>query len=195
MHKQQLQSARDYFDNVTTVAYQEFMQSEVTIAVVSAMAASLFHLAEWIYVHDRSKIQAKYGTDIRYGGELWDRVVMRKIADADLIRDLSNTAKHVNLSFHANRPRMGDTSAATHLAAYTVISTSPVSAHGGPLAIEPEKAGAGIPLEPIATAVFEFWRALIDEFYPKAAVKAAPSATRTRVKPQVETALPPKMRF
>ena len=195
MHKEQLQNARDYFDNVTTVAYQQFMQSEVTIAVVYSMAASLFHLAEWVYVHDRAKVQAKHRTEIRYGGELWDRVVMRNIPEADLIRDLTNTAKRIKLSFYATKPRAGAPSAGTHLAAYTFISTSPIPAHGGPPAIELEKSGTDTPLEPVATAVFEFWRALIEELYPKAAVKVAPSPIRSRARPQVETALPPKMRF
>src|SRR4051812_6003654 len=102
MHKEPLQNARDYFDSVTAVAYRQFMQSEVSLMVVHAMAASLFHLAEWVYVHDRAKVQAKYGAQIRYGGELWDKVVGAKIADADLIRDLATTAKHVKLSFSSS---------------------------------------------------------------------------------------------
>ena len=143
MHQERLQNARDYFENIVAVAYHEFMQSEVTLHCVHAMAASLFHQAEWVFIHNRAQLQAKYGSQMRYGGELWDRVVARKIADADVIRDLTNTAKQVTLSFYAGKPRKGEPSGATHSAANTYISSVPFPAHagslGGSLAIELEK--------------------------------------------------------
>jgi hypothetical protein len=200
MHKERLQNARDYFDNVTAVAYRQFMQSEVTFLVVHSMAASLFHLAEWVYVHDRAKIQAKYGTQIRYGGELWDKVVGAKVTDADLIRNLATTAKHVKLRFYSNKASKDDPFAGTHQPGRTFISTSPFRddgqrTYGGSREVSMDEGGREVQLEPIATAVFKFWETLIDEFYPKTAdtnsagSKAARSATLNRLRP-VEPALP-----
>ena len=199
MHTERLQNARDYFENVTAVAYRQFMQSEVSFLVVHAMAASFFHLAEWVFVHDRAKVQAKYGAQIRYGGELWDKVVKAKITDADLIRDLANTAKHVKLGFHSGMHQPGK----------TFISISPVPDDGHPSygASRDVKMGDGereVQLESVATAVFKFWEALIDEFYPKvdavaAGSKVARSATLNRLRPvepaRSSPALPAKVRF
>lgn len=176
MSKERLENARDYFDNITAAAYRQFMKSEVTFLVVYSMAAGLYHLAEWVYLHDEAKVQAKYGAHIKSAGALWADVVETSIADAGFIRDLNNAAKHAKLRFDPQKPKKGDPSTAMHHAANTFITSTgwgqgawDEGPWGGGRQVMMDEAGREVALEPVATAVFNFWEVLIDEFYPKPA--------------------------
>ena len=172
MNKERLENARDYFDNITATAYQQFKQSEVTFLIVYSMAAGLYHIAEWVHFHDETKVKAKFGARITSAGELWN-VVEQTIADAGFIRDLNNAAKHAKLRFVPQKPKKSDPSTAMHYAANTFIYTSghgqgesSQRPYGGSREVKMDAGGREVQLEPIATGVFKFWELLIDEFYP-----------------------------
>lgn len=173
MSKQRLENARDYFENITEAAYKQFMHAEVNFLVVYSMAAGLYHIGEWICFHDQAKVQAKFGNQITSAGELWANVVEPSITDAGFIRDLNNAAKHAKLRFDPNKPKKGDPSTNMHHAANTMISMSGFGdggygqgTYGGTADVKMDEGGREVSLEPIATAVFKFWEALINEFYP-----------------------------
>jgi hypothetical protein len=171
--ERRLTNARDYFDNITAAAYQQFMGNEVTFLTAYSMASGLFHIAEWIWQHDGPKVQAKFGQQIGSHGDLW-RYVESLIPDGGLIRDMNNAAKHVKLSFDPNKPTRRDPSTTMYYAANTSISSTAWSdgsfghaTWGGAPEVKLDEGGRQVPLAPIATAVFKFWEDLMDEFHPR----------------------------
>jgi hypothetical protein len=84
--EKRLKNARDYFDNITAAAYQQFMDGEVTFLVAYSMADGLYHLTEWVWYHDKAKVQAKFGGHLSSSGDLWQQVE-NAITDAGLIRE------------------------------------------------------------------------------------------------------------
>lgn len=139
-----------------------------------------------MWFHEEVNVKAKYGAQISSAGQLWNDVVERQIADAGFIRDLNNAAKHVKLSFNPQKPKRGDPSTSMHFAANTFISTSAYGVggfggggFGGAPEVKMDEGGRVVALEPIATAVFKFWEALVDEFDPVAIVVAAPPSVPT----------------
>lgn len=172
MDKQRLESGRDYFDNIVEPAYQQFMNSKVNFLVVYSMATGLYHIAEWLWVHDEVKLRAKF--NINSSAELWHQIVEPGIPDSGFIRDLNNAAKHAKLKFDPNKPKKSDPSTGMHHSANTSISISGYGeggygsgGYGGGPEVKMDEGGREVLLEPIATAVFKFWENLVDEFYPK----------------------------
>lgn len=161
MAKERLETPRDYFDNITTVAYQQFLQSEVTFLVVYSMAAGLFHIAEWVHFHDQVRVKAKYGAQITSQAKLWHDVIELAIPEAGFIRDLNNAAKHVRLRFDPQKSGTGP-STNTHFAANTFIQTA--RGDGGGYCrescretrqVKMDHSGEEILLEPIANRCFQ----------------------------------------
>lgn len=188
MSEQRLDNTRRFFDEITEKSYRQFMDGEVSFLVIYAMAYGLYHMADWMGHHDISSVQAKFGIHINNGGALWHEIVEKNIPDAGFIRDLNNSAKHAKLSFDPAKPRKGGPSTGMHHAANTFISMTGwgvggygVGPFGGTPEVKMDEGGRVVLLEPIATGVFKFWEALVDEFYPKSHVlisthSAAPSA-------------------
>ncbi|MGE0006104.1 MAG: hypothetical protein AB7S92_10950 [Parvibaculaceae bacterium] len=173
-----LENTRDYFDEITKKAYRQFMDGEVTFLVVYSMANGLYHIAEWICLHDLSRVQAKFGAQIDTAPTLWRQVVEKRIVDAGFIRDLNNAAKHAKLRFDPLKPKKGDPSTGMHHAANTFISIAGYGTGGfgrgpygkGATEVKMDEGSREVSLEPIATQVFQFWETLVDEFYPKPAL-------------------------
>lgn len=175
MSKQRLDNSRSYFDEITEKAYRKFMDGEVTFLTVYSMATGLYHIAEWVCLHDLPKVQAKYGIHVDSAAALWHQVVENTIPDAGFIRDLNNAAKHAKLRFDPSKLKKGDPSTGMHYAANTHISMTGWGEGGygtGPFGGSPEvkmdEGGREVLLEPIATSVFQFWETLVNEFHPKA---------------------------
>ncbi|WP_318903234.1 hypothetical protein [Sinorhizobium medicae] len=173
MSKERLENTRDYFENITRPAYEQFKNGKVTFLVVYSMAAGLYHIAEWMCEHDLAKVQAKYGAAITAPGQLWHHVVASNVTDAGFVRDLNNAAKHARLRFAP--PGRGGPSTAMHHSANTFIQTSGYGdggwgngPYGGAPEVKMDEGGREVLLEPIATALFHFWETLVDEFYPPA---------------------------
>lgn len=185
MSELRLLNGRDYFDHIVEPAYRQFKNGEVTFLVAYSMAAGLYHIAEWIWYHDEAKVTAKF-PGLSGGGALWAEVE-KAVPDAGLIRDMNNAAKHVKLSFDPNKPKKRDPSTTMHYAANSSISTGgfdttafDTKAFDSEKHFKLDEGGRTVPLEPIATAVFEFWKKLIDELRPSApATIASDSGTPT----------------
>ena len=133
------------------------------------MAAGLYHIAEWMCEHDLANVQAKFGAAITTPAQFWHQIVMPSVTDAGFVRDLNNAAKHARLRFAAR----GGPSTAMHHSANTFIQTSGYgeegygnAPYGGALVVKMDEGGREVLLEPIATALFQFWETLVDEFYP-----------------------------
>jgi hypothetical protein len=166
---------RDYFDHIAEPAYRQFKDGEVTFLVAYSMAAGLYHIAEWVWYHDEAKVKVKF-PGVTSGGALWEEVE-KAVPDAGLIRDMNNAAKHVKLSFDPNKPKKRDPSTTMYYAANSSISTGgfdsasfDAKAFDGEKQFKLDEGGRTIPLEPIATQVFEFWEKLINELRPRASV-------------------------
>jgi hypothetical protein len=177
MSEQRLCNSRDYFDEITEKAYRQFMDGKVTFLTVYSMATGLFHIAEWICLHDLPKVQAKFGTHVDSAAALWHQVVENTIPDAGFIRDLNNAAKHAKLRFDPSKPKKGDPSTGMHHAANTLISIAGwgeggygIGPWGGSTDVKMDDGGRKVSLEPIATSVFQFWETLVNEFHPKTQV-------------------------
>lgn len=177
-----LENTRDYFDEITEQAYRQFMDGEVTFLVIYSMANGLYHIAEWLCLHDLSKVQAKFGMQIDTASALWHQVVEKNITGAGFIRDLNNAAKHAKLRFDPSKPKKGGPSTGMHHAANTFISTSGYGTGGfgrgpygkGATEVKMDEGSREVSLEPIATQVFQFWEAIVNEFYPKPALTISP---------------------
>lgn len=170
MNKDRLENTRDYFENITKAAYRQFVSGEVTFLVVYSLTTGLYHIGEWMCVHDLAKVQGKFGTAILKSTDLWHQVVEQQVPDAGFIRDLNNAAKHAKLNFPTKK---GGPSTAMHHSANTFIQTTGYGEgaygegpYGGSPEVKMEEGGREVQLEPIATAVFRFWEALVEEFYP-----------------------------
>lgn len=168
MNKERLENTRDYFENITKAAYRQFMAGEVNFLIVYSLATGLYHIGEWMCLHDLPKLQAKFGRGIVTSADLWHQIVERRVPDAGFIRDLNNAAKHARLRFPTGRP-----STAMHHSANTFIQTVGYGEggyghgpYGGAPEVKMDEGGREVQLEPIATEVFRFWEALVDEFYP-----------------------------
>ncbi|WLS11919.1 hypothetical protein Q9314_28235 (plasmid) [Shinella sumterensis] len=179
MNKDRLENTRDYFENITKAAYRQFMAGEVTFLAVYSLATGLYHIGEWMCVHDLAKVQAKFGAGIVKSADLWHQVVEKHVPDAGFIRDLNNAAKHAKLTFPTKK---GGPSTAMHHSANTFIQTTGYGEggygegpYGGGPEVKMDEGGREVQLEPIATAVFHFWEALVEEFYatPAAVVVTA----------------------
>ena len=188
MPSERLQSARDYFDNITTPAYQQFKNDRTTFLIVYSMASGLFHLAEWLFFYKEAEVKTKYGQNITSAGALWHQVIEPSVLDAGFVRDLNNAAKHTKLSFNPHKPGKGGPSTTMYYAANTSISTSGWSEggfsegpFGGAATAKMDEGGREVLLEPIATAVYDFWKVLIDELDPAPAMTIA-------ITPSVSTA-------
>ena len=138
------------------------------------MSMGLYHICEWVYLHDLSKLQAKYGNQVNSPAAFWHQVVEHKVPGAGFIRDLNNASKHAKLRFDPTNPKKGDPSTGMHHAANTFISTTGwgqggfgTSLYGGGAQVKMDEGNREVMLEPIATAVFLFWECLMDEFHPK----------------------------
>jgi len=167
---ERLENTRDYFKHITQEAYRQFMDGKVTFLVIYSMATGLYHIAEWMWLHDHPKVKEKFGSEIDSAGALWHKVVEREVPGAGLIRDLNNAAKHAKLKFRKN----GGPSTSMHYAANTFIYTSDygtgrygVGGYGGAREVKMDEGGREVLLEPIATEVFHFWEKLVDEFHPQ----------------------------
>jgi hypothetical protein len=172
--KERLDSTRSYFDEITEKAYRQFVDGKVTFLTIYSMAAGLYHIAEWMCLHDLPKVQSKYGQHIDSAAALWHQVVEKTIPDAGFIRDLNNAAKHAKLRFDPTKSKKGDPSTGMHYAANTFISTSGwgeggygTGTYGGAPEVKMDEGGREVSLEPVATAVFQFWESLVNEFHPK----------------------------
>lgn len=173
MRNDRLENTRDYFENITKPAYQAFTSGEVTFLTIYSLAAGLYHIAEWMWLHDEHKIRQKFGSGIKSAGDLWHNVVEPTLPDAGFIRDLNNAAKHAKLRFDPDKPKKGDPSTTMHYAANTHVEVSGwgegsygLGPYGGGKIAKMDEGGREVLLEPIATEVFDFWKALVDEFYP-----------------------------
>lgn len=184
MTEQRLENTRDYFDNIVEPAYRQFVDAEVTFLAVYSMAAGLYHIADWFYYHDEAKIRAKFGSQIKSSGNFWHDIVEKQIPDSGFIRDLNNAAKHVELHFDPCKPKRRGPSTTMRHSTNTSISTSAwgeghygQGGYGGAPEARMDEAGHKVSLEPIATALFEFWEVLVDEFYPRQALVSAVDST------------------
>lgn len=174
MRTDRLENTRDYFENITEPAYRAFKSGEVTFLTIYSLAAGLYHIHEWTWLHDEPKVRQKFGAGITSAGDLWHKVVEQNVSDAGFIRDLNNAAKHAKLRFDpARAPQRGGPSTTMHHAANTHVEISGwgegaygVGPYGGARVAKMDEGGREVLLEPIATAVFRFWEALVDEFYP-----------------------------
>lgn len=177
MPSERLESARDYFDNIVEPGYQAFMNERTTFLIVYSMANGLYHFSEWLCFHHRDKIKAKYGSSVDTGGALWASVIEQRVTDAGFIRDLNNAAKHTKLRFDPNKPKNSDPSTGMHYAANTHIYTAGFGEGGygegawggGQRDVKMDENGREVLLEPIATELYNFWKALIDEIAPRPA--------------------------
>lgn len=174
MHIQRLDSSRRYFEEITEKSYRQFMRGEVNFLVIYSMAMGLYHICEWICLHDLPKLQAKYGNQVDGPSALWHQVVEQEIPRAGFIRDLNNASKHAKLRFDPTKPKKGDPSTGMHYAANTFISTIGWgqggfgnAVYGGGAQVKMDEGNHEVLLEPIATDVFLFWERLINEFYPR----------------------------
>lgn len=180
MTRSQLLTARDYFEEVVTPAYDAFFAGPSSFQAIYAMANALYHLHEWMWHSHKTAIQSKYGVTIKTKGKLWADVIEANVADAGYIRDLNNVSKHVELSIDPKKPQP---STPMHHAANTVITTSGwgqggygTGPHGGTSTVKLQSNKRNIPLDPIAKRVYKYWKRMLDEFDPpptKPAVKKA----------------------
>jgi hypothetical protein len=164
MTKEQLLSARDYFDEITTPAYEQFMDTPSTFLSVYTLSYGLYHLSEWLYFYKPTELQAKYGNNITSAGKLWADVVEKQVPDSGLIRDLNNAAKHVQLKIGKAPP-----STAMHHSANTHIIFSTTGNEPRDGTVKLHEGARQVLLDTVATDVYEFWKKLVDEFYPVAA--------------------------
>jgi len=171
-----LSNARDFFAHITEPAYMRFKDGEVTFLIAYSMAAGLYHIAEWVWYHDKVKVIAKFGSTITSSSDLW-LLIETKITNAGYIRDFNNAAKHVKLTFDPKKKTKRNPSTGMHYAANTMLTTSAYGeggfgrgAFGGGPVLTFHDGGQTIFLELVATELFLFWKRLIENFYPIAAV-------------------------
>jgi len=96
---ERLENTRDYFKHITQEAYRQFMDGKVTFLVIYSMATGLYHIAEWMWLHDHPKVKEEFGSEIDSAGALWHKVVEREVPGAGLIRDLTTLQNTPSLSF------------------------------------------------------------------------------------------------
>ena len=64
MTKQQLLSARDYFDEVTRPAYEQYLGNPSSFLNSYSLVNTLFHVSEWLFHYKATELQTKYGATV-----------------------------------------------------------------------------------------------------------------------------------
>lgn len=169
MAKQKILSARDFYEEVTKRAYDNFMASPSSFFSVYALAYGLYHLHEWLWHYKDKEIQAQFGRSIKRKGDFWRKCIEQKVKDAGLIRDLHNAAKHVEIRYHPS-------SAMKH-SANTFILVSGVGATGGKSGskqpVVMEEAGRQVSFDKVAFDLMNHMTGLVDTLDPRPTVRVS----------------------
>ena len=104
----QITSAREYFDEIVEPDFADAMASPASLRAAFHCASSLYHLHEFVF--------ADHGKQLGYQkSREFDDALCAKSKDFQLVRDIANTAKHMELDRDPKR--------ITHIANTTVQST------------------------------------------------------------------------
>lgn len=178
MSRNKLLSARDYFEEVVTPAYELYFAAAANFQTIYSMTTSLYHFHEWIWHYHREKIERTYR--VKTAGNLWHDVVEAEVKDAGFIRDLNNASKHVQLM-----PKKGSPSTPMHHSANTVIVSSGWGdggfgdgPYGGTTTVKMQAGRRNIPLDAIAKRLYKFWKKMLDQMDP------VPGTRRRILKPK-----------
>ncbi|MBN9532650.1 MAG: hypothetical protein J0H10_04760 [Alphaproteobacteria bacterium] len=102
-------NAREYFDEIAFPDFGEANANPASLRYAFHCASSLYHLHEFVFAEHKSALNFKKARD-------FDRELCEKSGDFKLIRDIANTAKHMELDRDPQR--------ITHIANTAVQSTS-----------------------------------------------------------------------
>ncbi|BAV46560.1 Tol biopolymer transport system, periplasmic component-related protein [Mesorhizobium loti] len=167
MSKTKLVSARDYFEEVVTPAFNLYFASAANFQTIYAMTTSLYHFHEWMWHYHKAQLQTTYG--VTSAGGLWHNVVEQNVNEAGFIRDLNNASKHVELLPRGRNPP----STPMHHSANTVIMTSGwgqgsygAGPYGGTSTVRMQAGRKNIPLDAIAKRVYKYWKKMLDQVDP-----------------------------
>jgi hypothetical protein len=165
---QQIDDYGDYWREVVTPDYDDFLANITDLRKAFHCAISLFHMADWLYVAHEVYINAtlmyldKNGTAQRVHDEkTFANHVRDHLPDFELIRGIANSAKHLALD------RPGPHPASPSHAANTVLQSTGYGMGGygmGPFGGTPRvmlqgPGGNDLEFSAIAKAVFEMWPA------------------------------------
>ena len=103
MAKLSVVNARDYFDLVMTASFERFTADDDDFQKGFAAARDLYHFHEWLWKYHSADIKAEYPI-VSSKSDFWHKVIEVQVADAGLIRDLTNISKHTQISIGSGGP-------------------------------------------------------------------------------------------
>lgn len=158
-----MNSARMFYDLIVTPACKEFFDTQSSFRTMFNVATALFHMRDWLYVHNRTELEKHFQLTFASGSKLWHHIEQQE-SKAKYIRDVANASKHVVLTI---RP----STTMTHIA-NTYIESSTYGAggygtgrYGAPNA-KMDDGGQPVSFDDCAMAVKRYW----DELLVKIAV-------------------------